>query len=356
MFKAYGLYSHINANRLRSGLLLLGFVALLQMLLFSLFLATHAFLGGDLDAIFSRAFESFRRNWLFALLGAGVWFLIALAYHHRMIRSATRAASVVRAEEPQLYALMEELCISRGVTMPRLEVIETPALNAYAAGLREGSYVVAVTRGLLQRLNEAELRAVLAHELTHIRNRDTQLMVVAVIFAGMFGFIGDRLIGGWDFPYGASPRSRPLDSDGMGSSPGGIRVRLPRSGGGDGGRGNGAAVLIALAVAVLIIVISWGLSTLIRFALSRSREYLADAGAVELTKDPDAMIAALRKIERQATFEVPSRMEAFFIENPVRQRLSGWLATHPPIPDRIKALQTYAGGRVAAEPAEPIGP
>jgi heat shock protein HtpX len=100
-------------------------------------------------------------------------------------------------------------------------------------------------------------------------------------------------------------------------------------------------------------VISWGISTLIRFALSRSREFLADAGAAELTKDPDALVRALRKIEGNARFDVPSRMEAFFIENPVAGRLTGLLATHPPILARIEALQRYAGAEQAAAETAP---
>ena len=107
--------------------------------------------------------------------------------------------------------------------------------------------------------------------------------------------------------------------------------------------------MLAILVAIAIIVISWGISTLIRFALSRSREYLADAGAVELTKNPDAMISALQKIGANAIFDVPSRMEAFFFENPLKSRLSGLLATHPDIEDRIAALQQYAGGRVLSD-------
>ena len=100
---------------------------------------------------------------------------------------------------------------------------------------------------------------------------------------------------------------------------------------------------MAIVLAVAIILITWGVSTLIRFALSRSREFLADAGSAELTKNPDAMVRALRKIESNAAFDVPSRMEAFFIENPVSNRVSGLLATHPSIEERIEALQRYAG-------------
>ncbi len=107
--------------------------------------------------------------------------------------------------------------------------------------------------------------------------------------------------------------------------------------------------MIAIAVAMAIILITWGVSTLIRLALSRSREFLADAGSAELTKNPDALVRALRKIEANAALDVPSRMEAFFIENPVAERVSGLFSTHPSVGDRVEALQRYAGaaqGRV----------
>jgi heat shock protein HtpX len=272
MFRAYGLYTHIRANRIRSVLLLLGFVALLHALLFSLLLILNAFGGGDFEEIFAHAVDQFAGSWPIAMAAAGIWFLISWLFHQQLIRLATGAHGISRREAPKIYNVLENLCISRGIPMPALQIIETPALNAYAAGLKEGQYVIAVTRGLVDTLSDDELEAVLGHELTHIRNRDAQLMVIAII------------------------------------------------------------------------MISWGLSTLIRFALSRSREYLADAGSVELTKNPDAMIRALRKIERNARLGVPSRMEAFFIENPLRGGSASLLSTHPSIEDRVAALERFAGG------------
>jgi heat shock protein HtpX len=347
---AYGLYTHIRANRIRSVILLAGFVVLLHALQFSILLIVNAFGGGDLEDIFRAAGEQFWSTWPLAMLLAVGWFVIAFFGYRLMIRSATGAHSVTRKDVPELYNMLENLCISRGITMPRLEIIETPALNAYAAGLREGDYTIAVTRGLIEELEPAEIEAVLAHELTHIRNRDTQLMVIAVIFAGIFGFVGDMLIRRWDFPYGWSPRGKPLpDADErspwQGTSTSSQDDDNYRGRGGRGGGSGGGAAIIAILIAVAIILISWGISTLIRFALSRSREYLADAGSVELTKNPDAMISALRKIERKASFDVPSRMEAFFIENPLQNRITGLLATHPSVSERIEALVRYAAGR-----------
>ena len=350
MFRAYGLYSHIQANRLRSAILLAGFVVLLHVLLFSLLMIWSAFLGGTFQEIVEGAWWQFRQSWPVAMIAAAVWFVIAYLTHQLLVRMATGARGVSRVEAPELYNTLENLCISRGITMPAPQIMETPALNAYASGLREGRYVIAVTRGLIETLTPDELEAVLAHELTHIHNRDAQLMVIAVIFAGIIGFFGDLVIRMWDFPYGWSPTPRrqrsPVDgtSDG-GWTTGGDDRWEDRGGGRRREGGGGGAALLAIAIAVAVILITWGVSTLIRFALSRSREYLADAGAAELTKNPDALIRALRKIEGHARFDVPSRMEAFFIENPVAGRLTGLLATHPPIAARIEALRRYAGAQ-----------
>lgn len=336
MFKAYGLYSHIQANRLRSAFLLAGFVALLLALMFSFALLYAAFTTPDapFDYILAQALDDLRRGWLLGVGAAGAWFVIAYLFHQRMIDFATGATDVARAEAPRLYNLLENLCISRGVPIPALQIVESDALNAYASGLHEGQYRIAVTRGLLTELTDAEIEAVLAHELTHIRNRDVQLMVIAVIFAGIFAFVADLTIRRWDFPFGFSPHRTSTREDDRRES------------------GAGLAILIAL----LIIVLSWGASVLIRFAISRSREYLADAGSVELTKNPDAMISALRKIEAHGAIPtMPSRMHAFFIESPALSPESGWLASHPSVDERVRALMEYAGGHDVPPPESPWG-
>jgi heat shock protein HtpX len=325
MFKAYGLYSHIQSNRLRSAFLLASFVALLVALMFSFALLFEA-LNQDsaFDVIVARSLAHVRQGWPFAVAAAGVWFVIAYLFHQNMIDFATGAQALSRSQSPRLYNLLENLCISRGIPIPQLKVIEDEALNAFASGLREGNYSVTVTRGLLTYLTDAEIESVLGHELTHIRNRDVQLMVIATIFAGIFAFVADLLFRNWNFPFGFSPRKDDSRDSG----------------------GGGAALAIVLAL--FVIVLSWGASVLVRLALSRSREYLADAGSVELTKNPDAMISALRKIEAHAFIPaMPSRMHGFFIESPAAIPVSGWLATHPSVDDRVKALIEFAGGRDA---------
>ncbi len=338
MFKAYGLYSHIRANQFRTTFLLAGFVALLLALIFSLALLLETFSaapGAPFEWIIGQAVEDLKQGWSVGFAAASLWFLIAYFFHQKMIDYATGARPITREQSPRLYNIVENLCISRGIPVPGLQIIESDALNAYASGLKEGQYRIAITRGLLEVLTNAEIESVLAHELTHIRNRDVQLMVVAVIFAGIFAFVADLSIRRWDFPFGFSPY-RPTTRE-------------------DGRRDDGAG--LAVIVAFAIIALSWGVSILIRFAISRSREYLADAGSVELTKNPDAMISALRKIESHSAIPaMPSRMYAFFIESPAIHQETRWLASHPSVDDRVAALIKFAGGRDVEASAAHKGP
>ncbi|MGP0061128.1 MAG: M48 family metallopeptidase [Beijerinckiaceae bacterium] len=336
MFKAYGLYTQIRLNRLRSVLLLAGFVALLQALVyaFALFFASGG--GGTVAQIMAVAGHDYLRFAPFAMAGAALWFFIAFLAHQQIIDYATGSTSVARKDAPKLYNALENLCISRGLPMPALKIIETDAMNAFASGVRDSNYSVSVTRGLMERLDDAELEAVLAHELTHIRNRDTQLLVIAIIFAGIFAFIGHLIFSNWNLPFFLSPRRSSSDDD-------------------SGERKSSSGAFIVIIIALVIIALSWGLSILIRFALSRTREYLADAGAVELTKNPDALISALRKIELNPQLpDVSARMSAFFIESPAASPEAGFLSTHPSMQSRIDALVRFGGGHDAPPPAQNI--
>ena len=342
MFKAYGLYTQIRQNRLYSVLLLTGFVVLLQALVYAFALVIASGGGGSLAQILAVSLRVYARLWPFAMAGAGLWFAIAFGFHQALIDQATGATLVTRAETPKLYNSLENLCVSRGLPMPALKIIETDGLNAFASGLRDSNYSIAVTRGLIERLDEPELEAVLGHELTHIRNRDTQLLVVALIFAGIFSFVGQLIFNNWYFPlgFGSGRRSSDNESD---------------------RRSSGGGAALAIVIAIVIIVISWGLAVLIRFALSRRREYLADSGSVELTKNPDALISALRKIEIAPQVpQASAHMSAFFIESPAMVPERSWFSTHPSIESRIAALVRYAGGHDVSPPlslpASPIVP
>lgn len=325
---AYGLYTHIRSNRVRSVFLIAGLFFLVYLLTFAGALIFRAFTmdNAPLDWIIRLAWLDLRYAVPFATVGTVIWLLISYRFHQAMIDGQTGAHGVTRQEEPKLYNLLENLCISRGIPMPKLKITEDAALNAYATGLNQQQYTIAVTRGLVDRLEDAEIEAVLAHELTHIRNGDVRILVIAVVMAGIISFVGELT---FRFIFNSGSRSS------------GSRWGSSSSGNRKGGGGAIVAILIALA----IIALAWILSIVIRFSLSRSREYLADAGAVELTKNPDAMITALRKIENRGELRgaTSSVMEMCF-DNP-HSGFSDLFSTHPAIDARVAALVQAAGGR-----------
>ena len=327
MAAAYGLYTHITANRRRSVMLIAGLFLSLYALVFAGALAAEALRGGpSLEVLLTRAFYAMLAALPIATLGGAAWIGVSYKFHQVMINAVTGSHEIDRKTDIRLYNLLENLCISRGLTMPSLRIMETPELNAFASGMNEKQYAVTVTRGLLDTLNDAELEAVLAHELTHIRNGDVNLMVVAVIIAGIIAFMAE-LMWRW-FAYGP-------------------RVRY--SGDSNSGDRRASPAMAAMIIAGVIVLLAWILSGFLRFALSRSREYLADAGAVELTKNPDAMISALLKISGRAELPgAPSGIMEMCIENQ-RSGFVDLFATHPPIEQRVQALIDNAGGQMPQE-------
>ncbi|WP_369725870.1 MULTISPECIES: M48 family metallopeptidase [unclassified Bradyrhizobium] len=333
---AYGLYTHIASNKFRSMLLLGGLFALVYVLVYAGALVAEVVINGNETAAFylSRAFADLLKAAPFATVAAIAWIVIAYFFHQSMIDAVTGGHDVTRQEQPRLYNLLENLCISRGITMPKLKIMESPALNAFATGLNPRQYAVTVTTGLLKALNDQEIEAVLGHELTHIKNGDVQLMVVAVIIAGVVGFFGElffRLFtnlswssgGSWSSGSSSSSRSSSSSSD---------------------SKSSGGGAIVVIIIAVVLIVVAWLVSQVVKLALSRSREYLADAGSVELTKNPDAMISALRKIENRG--ELPGATSAVMelcLDNP-REGFADLFATHPSVQSRVDALVKFAGG------------
>jgi heat shock protein HtpX len=325
---AYGLYTHIQSNKRRSIALLIGLFLLVYVLVYAGALVAEALSVPDapLDYYLRAAVYDLVKAAPFATAGAIVWILIAYKFHQAMIDAITGAAPVTRAQEPRLYNLLENLCISRGITMPTLRVADDGALNAFATGLNPSQYSITVTRGLIDTLNDQELEAVLGHELTHIRNGDVRMLVIAVVIAGVVSFFGEMI---FRLFFQASWY-------------GGFGGRRSRSSGDGDRKGGGAAVAIIIAIA--LVVLAWVLAIVIRFALSRQREYLADSGSVELTKNPDAMISALRKIEgRGELTHANSAVMEMCIDNP-RAGFANLFDTHPSIQARCDALVKFAGG------------
>lgn len=253
--------------------------------------------------------------WVF--VGVIVWFTIAWFSHSAMISKATSSKPLERKENKRVYNLVENLCIATGMSMPKVNVIEDDSLNAFASGIDSKTYSVSLSRGIINKLDDHELEAVIAHELTHIRNRDVRLLIISIVFVGIFAFISEALF-----------RSLRFGSLGRGKKGSG-----------------GAAVIIAL----LLALVGYLVASLFRFALSRKREYLADAGSAELTRNPLALASALRKISADPTIEAVQRKDIaqMFIENPQAElksssvSIGSLFATHPPIAKRIEILEQF---------------
>src|ERR1700681_3434057 len=191
---AYGLYSHIESNKRRSIALLMGLFALVYVLVYAGALAAEAMsYQASLQYLVRKAWLDLIAAAPFATIGTAIWIVIAYYFHQSMIDGLTGGREVSRTEEPRLYNLLENLCISRGITTPKLKVMESDALNAFATGMNEKQYSITVTTALLERLDDAELEAVLGHELTHIRNGDVRMLVIAVIIAGEVSFFGEMV-------------------------------------------------------------------------------------------------------------------------------------------------------------------
>ncbi|MBN9012799.1 MAG: M48 family metallopeptidase, partial [Rhizobiales bacterium] len=323
---AYGLYTHIASNKMRSMLLLAGLFVLVYVMVFAGALLAEVLRHSNraVDYYLNAAWRDMYAAIPVATIGAVVWIVVAYFFHQKIIDMVTGGRDVTRAEQPRLYNQLENLCISRGIPMPKLKVMDSPALNAFATGLNPRQYAVTVTSGLLNNLDDAEIEAVLGHELTHIRNGDVQLMVVAVIIAGVVGFFGELFF-------------RIFFNNGF-------RIGGGRSSSDGDRKGGGGGAIIAVLIAVALIALAWIMSQVVRFALSRSREFLADSGSVELTNNPDAMISALRKIENRG--ELPGATSAVMemcVDNP-REGFADLFATHPSVDARVKALVKFAGG------------
>jgi heat shock protein HtpX len=327
--QAFGLYSHMRSNRIRSWFLLGGLFLLVYATAYGAFLIYYGFTGTPRGVTpFAMASHSLF-SWLpIVTIATIAWIIIGFRYNVGIIAAASGAKDISRTDHPELYRLLENLCISRGLKTPKLAIIDDDALNAYASGVNESQFTVSVTRGLLENLETPEIEAVLAHELTHIRNGDVRLMVIAVVIAGVISFAGELIF--QTFTRG--------------------RMRFSSSSGSDR-KGGGIAILAGIA----IIVVAWVLAIIIRMSLSRSREYLADAGAVELTKNPDAMISALLKISGRADIQgAPSGVMDMCVENDPDD-FTDLFSTHPSMTKRIQALVQTAGGRIE-QPMPPRPP
>lgn len=318
----FGLQSQIRKNNTNSVLILLMFPVIfagLTWLFFFLYLLTRSHTGESMTEQFNLITSvnyGFLHTFPWVTIGVLVWFTVAWFTHSSMIKKATGSKPLERNDNKRVYNLVENLCISKGMTMPQINIIEDDSLNAFASGIDAKTYTVSLSRGIIDKLDDHELEAVIAHELTHIRNRDVRLLIISIVFVGIFAFLSEMLF-----------RS----------------IRFGSLGRGKKGGSAGAAVLIGIVLAL----VGYLIASLFRFALSRKREFLADAGSAELTRNPLALASALRKISADPTIEAVQRKDVaqMFIENPqignkkFAVSVSSLFATHPPIAKRIEILE-----------------
>ncbi len=313
-----GIQSQIRRNNIRSVVLLILFPCLVVGLtwLFFFFMIYAGISGNDygssytpenvLDMVNALALPII--PWVIA--GCAVWFLIAYFANTYMIRNATNAHSLPRKGNTRVYNLIENLCIAEGMQMPKINIIEDSSLNAFASGINNKTFTITLTRGIINKLSDEELEGVIAHELSHIRNRDVRLLIVSIIFVGIFAFLSQLLLRGL------------LNS------------------GGNSRKNKGAALIL---IALLLAALGYLLSSLMRFAISRKREYMADAGAAQMTKKPWALASALRKISSDSDVKSVTREDVaqLFIEHPSKKAIFSLFATHPPIEKRIQVLEKF---------------
>jgi heat shock protein HtpX len=245
--------------------------------------------------------------------GSAIWFVIAYFFHTKMIENATASEPMSRSEQPRVYNLLENICISQGMTMPKLNIIDDTSLNAFASGINENTFTITLSKGIIEKLNDEELEGVIAHELSHIINRDVRLLMISIVFVGIFSFIAQS-----------------------------VQYSRFFSGRDNDGKNNLPAILMAIAASIFAFFIA----RLLHFAISRKREYLADAGAAEITKKPYALASALRKISEDPYIEAVTRKDVaqLFMQNPQIAETSFFgnlFSTHPPIEKRIELLEQF---------------
>jgi len=311
------LQQQIRRNRLRSGIVVVGFVLLLGIV------------AGLIGAVFDLSLG------VVALVGAGLYAIFSIISSRRIVARMTGAQELGPDQLRPLRRLVENVSIAAGLPVtPEVRIVDDPAPNAFAAGLRPQTSYLGVTTGLLRVMPKRELEAVLGHEITHVRNRDTYLMTMATIFAGVIALVAD------------------------------IGFRMLLYGGGRSRKGGGAIVIVLAVVGLLLAPYA---ALLLKLSLSRRREFLADAGAAEILNDPEAMALALRRLELDTTTVAyaDASVAHLWVESPTSRveserrgvlALSSLFDTHPPLVQRIAALEESGGFRLPEQlpPHEPF--
>lgn len=331
-----GIQSQIDSNNRNSILLLLSFPCIILAMVWVFFALTTGFttVGYDDRGYSVQEFNAqvVTEHWLqtipFVIVGVGIWFAIAYMFNTSMINAATGSRPLTRRENPRVYNIVENLCIAGGMDMPKINVIDDPQLNAFASGINKNTYTVTVTTGICNRLNDEELAGVIGHELTHIRNHDTKVLIISIVFVGIISTVLNVLTNSVMrmFMYGGFSSNRSNNK-----------------------KEGGGGVIIAVVVAIVCTAVAYFFTLLTRFAISRKREFMADAGGAELCGNPLALASALRKISGDPGLGHVDRDDVaqLFIIHPKKlaqgflSSLNSLFSTHPDTAERIRILEQF---------------
>lgn len=260
--------------------------------------------------------------------GVAVWFLIAYFGNVGMIRHAVHARPLTRKENPRVYNIVENLCMTCNMDMPQINIVDDPQLNAFASGINKKTYTVTLTKGIIDLLTDEELAGVIGHELTHIRNHDTKLLITSIVFVGIVSTVMSLVVRTMYnvFWFGGGGRRSSSEKE-----------------------GGGLSVIVILLVGLVCCAIAYFFTLITRFAISRKREYMADAGGAELCGNPLALASALRKISANPGLDHVNRADVaqLFICEPDEMNvglmsfMNSLFSTHPDTAKRIAILEQF---------------
>ncbi len=334
--KYVGLQTQIHRNNILSILLLIMFPVIILGMIW-VFLALLNYFGGgyyDENGNVVHTLNVDTVNYYFVttipwvFLVVGVWFTISYFSNVAMIQRATGARPLSRKENPRVYNIVENLCMSCGMETPQINVVDDPQLNAFASGISQKSYTVTLTTGIIDRLDDEELKGVVGHELTHIRNKDTRLLVVSIIFVGIISMIMTMVVRMMYQTMWMGTGNRRSNND---------------------EKGNGLSIIVILLIGLVCCAIAYFFTLITRFAISRKREYMADAGGAELCGNPMALASALRKLSQDPGLDNVKREDVsqLFIVRPdamvtgLMSFMNSLFSTHPDTEKRIAILEQF---------------
>lgn len=309
------MYEQIASNRAKTVFIIIGFIAFITAVGFAV--------GYYVDYRYGISSSYSILFMVFALILAIIMSFSSYYYSDKIVLGLTRARPISREENPQIYYMVEGLSIAAGLPMPRIYMIEDEGMNAFTTGRNPQNSVIVFTRGLLDNLDDEELKGVISHELSHVKNYDILLGTIVVILVGMITIISNIILRSFIF--------------------GGRGRRSDRSSGG------GILTLIFLIVGIALLILSPIIATLIRLAISRNREFLADSTGALVSRYPAGLANALKKISKHSEVRTASSATAhLFIANPFGSKskvmFSNLFNTHPPTEERIRRLESMSLG------------